>query len=32
MSESTLGIIRVLAGLVVLLFIQPLLSRLKSPV
>ena len=32
MSESTLGIIRILAGLVVLLFIQPPLSRLKSPV
>lgn len=32
MSESTLGIIRVLAGLIVLLLIQPPLSRLKSPI
>lgn len=31
MSESTLGIIRILAGLIVLLLIQPPLSRLKSP-
>ena len=31
MSESTLGIIRFLAGLIVLLLIQPPLSRLKSP-
>ena len=32
MSDSTLGIIRILAGLIVLLLIQPYLSRLKSPV
>lgn len=31
MSESALGIIRVLAGLVVLLVAQPILSKLKSP-
>lgn len=31
MSNSTLGIIRILAGLIVLLLIQPYLSRLKSP-
>lgn len=31
MSESALGIIRVLAGLIVLLVAQPVLSKLKSP-